>query len=468
MARLATSEGNGSGDSDSGESKESGLEKSRDSESSSRTKESGVAGSKFGPASKGEILSWAMFDFANSSYSTCVNTAIFSAYFVKTVAGNGDFATLLLTISISVSSLLIVLTAPVIGAMADINAAKKKYLLITTGVCILCTALLATVGPGALWWGFALLVVANTMYGSGEDLIASFLPEIATKEQMGRVSAFGWTIGYIGGLSVLGLCLWCVSSAQKQGLGAEVYVPWTMLITAVSFALGSLPTFLFLKERAEPAVSEAKNLIAGSFHRLAETVSDARRYQDLFRFLISLFLFSCGTTTVVTLASVYASEVMGFSTSDNILLVLVVNITAAVGAYAFGYVQDKFGSVRTLAITLVLWGAATVLAYFATTRPVFWVVANLVGLAMGSSQSAGRALVGQLSPEGRSAEFFGLWGLVVKLATAVGPLTFGLVQMGLGKNYRGAILSTTIYFVLGLIGLFTVNEKRGRAAAHHN
>lgn len=428
--------------------------------------ETSEGSAKFAPASKGEILSWAMFDFANSSYSTVVNTAIFSAYFVKTVAANNDTATLLLTLSITVSSLLIVVTAPVIGAMADINAAKKKYLLITTAVCILCTAMLSTVGPGEVAWGLALLILANTMYGSGEDLIASFLPEIATKDQMGRISAFGWTIGYVGGLSVLGICLWCVSSAQKQGLGAEVYVPWTMLITAVSFALGSTPTFLFLKERAIPAASSAKHLIVDSFKRLGETIGHARKYQDLFRFLISLFLYSCGTTTVVTLASVYAEAVMEFTTADSILLVLIVNVTAAIGAYAFGFVQDKFGSVKTLAITLVLWAAATTLAFFATTRPVFWIVANLVGLAMGSSQSAGRALVGQLSPEGRSAEFFGLWGFVVKLATAVGPLSFGLVQMALGKNYRAAILSTTVYFVLGLIALMTVNEKRGREAAH--
>lgn len=450
MARLETSEGS---DSSAGANPQASSD---------------AHNTKFPPASKGEIFSWAMFDFANSSYSTCVNTAIFSAYFVKTVAGNSNFATLLLTISITVSSLLIVLTAPIIGAMADINAAKKKYLLITTAACVVCTALLATVGPGAVVWGFILLIIANTMYGSGEDLIASFLPEIATKEQMGRISAFGWTVGYVGGLSVLGLCLWCVSSAKAQNLGAEIYVPWTMLITAAAFALGSLPTFLFLKERALPAVAESKNLILGSFQRLAETVRDAQRYQDLFRFLIALFLYSCGTTTVVTLASVYAEGVMGFNTADNILLVLVVNVTAAIGAYVFGFVQDKFGSVRTLAITLIIWAAATTLAFFATTRPVFWIVANLVGLAMGSSQSAGRALVGQLSPEGRSAEFFGLWGLVVKLATAVGPLTFGLVQMALGKNYRAAILSTTIYFALGLIGLFTVNERRGREAAHHH
>ncbi|HEU5338654.1 MAG TPA: MFS transporter, partial [Sulfuricaulis sp.] len=181
----------------------------------------------------------------------------------------------------------------------------------------------------------------------------------------------------------------------------------------------------------------------------------------------TLAVYYCGINAVVVLAAIYAQEIMGFSMQENIILILVVNITAAVGAFLFGLVQDRLGSVRTLGATLVIWITALVLAYFIETRAGFWVVANLVGLALGSSQSAGRALVGQFSPAARSAEFFGLWGLAGKLAAVIGPLVYGLVTYLTHGNHRQALLATSGFFVAGLLLLATVDERRGRAAAVH-
>jgi UMF1 family MFS transporter len=178
-------------------------------------------------------------------------------------------------------------------------------------------------------------------------------------------------------------------------------------------------------------------------------------------------VYYCGINTVVVLAVIYAQEAMGFTMQENIILIMVVNVTAAVGALLFGLAQDRLGSVRTLAVTLMLWITALVLAYFIESRAGFWVVANLVGLALGSSQSAGRALVGQFSPPARAAEFFGLWGLAGKLAAVIGPLVYGLVTFLTHGNHRQALLSTTAFFIAGLLLLFTVNERRGRAAAVH-
>lgn len=424
----------------------------------------------FPPASKLEIFSWAMFDFANSTYGTVVATAIYSAYFVSVVAkdlpqhGQG---TLWLTLTISVSAVFVAVTAPIIGTIADATASKKKFLFIATAICVVFTALLSVTGPGDVFLAMLILFITSASFGTGEDLVAAFLPEIARRENMGRVSAFGWTIGYIGGLTVLGICLAYVNWARSMNHTAEQYVPVTMWITAGVFALATIPTFINLKERAvaEPNLPVRDYFLVG-WQRLRETYRQARQYEDLWRFFITLFVYTCGTTTVVTLASVYASAVMGFTTQDNIVLVLVVNVTAAVGAFLFGFVQDKIGSVKTLTITLVIWAAATSLAFVASSRPLFWVVANLVGLAMGASQSAGRALVGQLSPVGRSGEFFGLWGVVGKLAAAVGPLSFGLITYLTQNNLRIAILSTTAYFIVSIFLIQTVNEERGRLAVH--
>ena len=423
-------------------------------------------------AGKGEILSWAMYDFANSAYTTIVATTIFNPYFVKEVAGPSSGlppgqGTFLLTLSICVSSLLVVLSAPVIGTIADANACKKKLLFVATTACVICTALLCFVGKGDYTLALILLTIANLAYGTAEDLVAAFLPEIAAREDMGKVSAYGWTVGYVGGLSTLGICMLYINWAKGHGADAGVYVPVTMLITAGFYLLGALPTFLFLKERATPDLgAKGKNPVSVGFQRLRLTIKHAAHYSDLFRFLLSLLAFTSGTATVISLAAVYAQEVMGFTTSDSIIMIFVVNITAAIGAFSMGFVQDKIGSVRTLVIALCMWMVATVGAYFCTEKTWFWALANLIGLAIGASGSAGRALVGLFSPPGRSGEFFGLWGLSGKMATAIGPLSFGLVTLMTGNNYRLALLSSTLFFLAGLLILLTVNETRGREAAH--
>ena len=422
------------------------------------------------PATRREIFAWAMFDFANSGYTTVVLTAIFNAYFVGVVAGNGQdhdgTATLLWTLATGIANVLVLLSAPVVGAVADHGGKKKAFLLVSTAGCVLFTALLALVGPGEVALGMLLLVLSAFMFHTGEDLIAGFLPEIADARDMGRVSGYGWSLGYLGGMLVLGLCLVYVMAAQARGESAAQYVPVTMLITAAAFALAALPTFLWLRERAvsRPLPSVVEALRAG-FARVRTTFEHAHHYRDLFRFLITLSVYYCGIYTVIVLAAVYAQQVMGFSTQDTIVMILVVNATAALGAFGFGRLQDRIGSVPTLALTLLVWIAALVLAYFIETRSGFWVVANLVGVALGSSQSAGRALIGLFSPAARSAEFFGLWGLAGKLASVIGPLCYGLITYFSRGNHRLALLATAAFFVAGLLLLMTVNERRGRLAA---
>lgn len=419
-------------------------------------------------APKKEIFSWAMYDFANSGYTTVVLTAVFNSYFVGVVAsgmGNGQ-ATFLWTLTVAIASFLVLVSAPYIGAVADIRASKKSFLFITTVCCVMGTSLLGLVGAGDVAWAMILVIISTYMFALGEGLIAAFLPEIAPQQEMGRVSGFGWTVGYIGGLLVLALCLAYVTWARGRGVSAEQYIPVTMWITALMFALASIPTFLFLRERAIPGKEKSgeTGFVAG-FSRLATTIGHARQYRDLFRFLLSLAIFYCGIHTVVVIAAVYAQEVMGFTTQDSLTLILIVNITAAAGAFIFGYVQDRLGSVRTLLITLLLWLIALGVAYFTESRPYFWLAANLIGIALGSSQSAGRALVGQFSPPGHSAEFFGLWAFATRVAAIVGPLSYGLAAYATDGDHKQALLSTALFFIVGATMLFTVNEQRGREAA---
>src|SRR3990167_4033756 len=368
-----------------------------------------------------------MYDFANSGYTTVVLTAVFNAYFVGVVAGNGadrsGTATLLWTVVMAITNVLVLASAPILGAIADHGAHKKRFLAFTTVGCVFFTIILGFVGRGDVALGMTLVILATLMFASGENFIAAFLPEIAEQKDMGRISGYGWSLGYLGGLLVLGMCLVYIQWAQSQAQTVTQYVPVTMWITAVMFALAALPTFIWLRERAVPQpLAPGENYFRIGFARVRHTLAHARHYRDLFRFLVTLAVYYCGINTVVVLAAIYAQEVMGFTMQENIILILVVNVTAAVGAFLFGLAQDSLGSVRTLAITLAVWVAALVLAYFIESRGGFWVVASRVGGALGSSQSAGRALVGQFSPPARAAEFFGLWGLAGKLAAVIGPL----------------------------------------------
>jgi UMF1 family MFS transporter len=413
-----------------------------------------------------EAWAWAMYDFANSGYTTVVITAIFNAYFVSVVAGNQPWATFAWTAALAVSYAAIMFTAPLIGAYADAWAAKKKLLALTTIGCIVFTALLAFSGPGSLWLTIPLLVLSNYFYGSGENLIAAFLPELARGDALGKVSGWGWSLGYVGGLVSLGACLAYVTWAQAQGQHAADFVPVTMLITAALFALSSLPTFLFLKERAVPQPHlQGKNLLQESFARLRQTLAHARDFRDLRRFLICTVFYQAGIQAVITLAAIYAQQAMHFTTQQTIMLIFVVNITAAVGAFLFGFLQDRIGHVPAIALTLLGWIVMILLAWAAQAPDMFWVAANLAGICMGASQSAGRALVGLLSPATRCAEFFGLWGLAVKLSAILGPVTYGLASWITQGDHRLAILITGSYFVVGLLILYGVDAQRGRAAA---
>ncbi len=413
-----------------------------------------------------EVWAWAMYDFANSGYTTVVITAIFNAYFVSVVADNQPWATFAWTAALAVSYAVIMFTAPVIGAYADAYAAKKKLLALTTIGCVAFTALLAFAGPGSLWLTIPLIVLSNFFYGSGENLIAAFLPELATGRSLGKVSGWGWSLGYVGGLVSLGACLAYVTWAQQHGQHAADFVPVTMLITAALFAISSLPTFLFLRERAVPQPHlQGLNLMQESFARLGQTLKHARDYRDLRRFLICTVFYQAGIQAVITLAAIYAEQAMHFTTQQTIMLIFVVNITAAIGAFLFGHLQDRIGHIRTIALTLAGWIVMVCLAWAAQGPEMFWFAANLAGICMGSSQSAGRALVGLLSPATRRAEFFGLWGLAVKLSSILGPLTYGMVSWISQGDHRLAILITGSYFVAGLAILAGVNVRRGRRAA---
>ena len=414
-----------------------------------------------------EVFGWAMYDFANSGYTTVVLTAVFNAYFVSAVCGNAAWATLAWTLALGASRALLMLSMPALGAYTDMRAAKKQVLALTTAGCVLTTVGLAWVGSGDVALAIALIVASNLFYAYGETLIAAFLPELARPEALGRVSGWGWCFGYFGGMLALGLGLAYVLWAQGQQQPATQYVPVTMLITAAIYALASTATFIWLRERAQaqPTAGQLRQGLGASLQRLRQTWKQAAHYRDFTQLLACGLAYQAGISVVIALAAIYAEQVLGFKQIETMALIFLVNIAAAVGAFAFGYWQDRIGHKPALALTLAGWVLMTLLAYLAKSAALFWLAAVIAGLCMGSSQSAGRAMVGVFAPADRRAEFYSLWALATSLSAIVGPITYGLVTWLTAGNHRLAILSTAVFFIAGWWLLRPVDVARGERAA---
>ena len=409
-----------------------------------------------------------MLDFANSGYTTVVLTAVFSAYFVGVVAGGAPWAALAWTATLSVSYLLVMFTLPALGARADARARKRWLLFAASLGCIVGTLVLTRVGPGDLWLAIVAVVFSNYCYSVSDSAIASFLPELAAPQALGRVSGWGWAMGYFGGLLSLGVALAIVLAGESHGEGAPVTVPRVMFATAALFAIAVIPAMLWLRERAKPSTIPVVSPLRTLARAWREIGQGFRQFRLL---LLCGASYQAGISVVITLAAVYAEQVMGFTMTQTITLIFAVNIAGAFGALVFGSVQDRIGHRPALALTLVGWLFTAVTAFLAVDVRVFWVAACLAGLCMGTSQSAGRAMVGALAPSDRLASFYALWTFAMQLAAAAGPLAYGLVTWLTSGNQRLAMLLTGLFFIaaLGVLSRirFSQGEQERKAAEAH-
>lgn len=408
------------------------------------------------PASKKEIFSWCCYDFANSSFTTVIITVVYSTYFTKVVCAGLSSANTLWAIALALSQLIVIFLGPWLGAVADRYACKKTFLTWLALTCAGFTALLYFTAPGTVWLAFALIVISNLAFSLGENFCASFLPEISTPQTCGKISGYGWSFGYLGGLVSLGLALLILKAGAE---GDQNVIRLIFPATALFFVLAALPTLLFLKERAEPKLSSAANGNALTY--LFQSLKNLPKHKTLYRFFISFFCYMCGLCSVVAFAAIYAQNVIGFSTEQTILLFASLQISSAIGAFIFGFFQDKFGARLTLTVSLVLWVFVVLGASLSTSQTSFFIVGNLAGIVIGSTQSASRSVVALLTPQGQEGEFFGLWGFFGKLAAVVGPLAFGVLADLI--DLRWAIGLLAVFFVLGLFFLKGLNLKGSEA-----
>ena len=416
-----------------------------------------------GKATRREIAAWCLYDFADSSFTTLIVTVSYALYFRGVVAADlGARADFYWGLSIAASMLLVAFLAPVLGAAADATGRKKTFLAGAAAMAVVFTASLGLVGPGDIAAGMILFILANVGYEGAHVFYNGFLPEIADDKEMGRISGYGWAVGYIGGLLALILSL----PLTRGGFAPEHVGAYrlTFPLVAFFFLLFSLPIFLFLRERAPRRPIGAAGLFREGAARLAITLRSLRGKGDLVRFLLAFILYNDGVMTVISFAAIYAMHVIGFTTQQVTVLFLVTQLTAFAGAFGAGWLVDRIGARSTIMITLVLWCGVVTAAYMARTVPQFFAVGCLASIGMGSTQTASRSLMGLLVPPGRSAEFFGFYGLTGKISAVFGPVIYGWVASQAGSE-RPAVLSVAPFFLVGLLLLATVDVTRARRAS---
>ena len=430
-----------------------------------------VPGKREYPTSGKEIWAWAIYDFANSAYSTALAGVIFSVYFVQVVVGpeGTSFLGIRLTgsalwgYSVSFSMALVAISAPVLGAIADYRASKKRFLFYSCYLGVVATAVLFLVGPGDVWLAVAFYVLSNVGLECSFAFYNAFLPQIASRQNMGKISGFGWALGYVGGVGCLILNLLMIRNPQWFALSAEDHIPVraSLAVVALWWGVFSIPTFLWLREHADAqAMPVDTSYLRIGFRRLGATFRKINSHAELIKFLIAFLVYNDGVQTVIVMAAVFGAEVLGMSQQELIPCFILTHVVALVGSLVFGYLGDRMATKSVINITLCIWSAAVLFVIAIDQIWQFWVLAIVVGFVLGGVQAASRTMLARLTPPANSAEFFGFFASSGKFASIVGPMLFALVA-DLTGTARWGVVSVLFFFITGWAILFTVDEEKG-------
>lgn len=417
-----------------------------------------------------KIFIWTLFDFANTSYSIVVVTFLFAVYFKDTICSGESIGDLYWSLGVSLAMLITALISPILGAIADYSAGKKRFLLFFTFLCIISTASLYFLGEGTIFWALVLFILSNIGFEAGLVFYDAFLPELTSPKNYGRVSGYGYAMGYVGSLATLALVFPFIQSGMiKEALP----------VSALFFLIFAIPLFLVLKDTRKD-VDKSVSYIGVGFQRVRFTLTHLKSYKNLSWFLLAFFFYIEGVNTVIYFSGNYAKSTLNFSFEELAIFFLIVQTTAILGSVIFGILSDSFGQKRTIVISLLIWIITMLIAY-ATADPgtelmksmsdnfsvdvdelqifSFYFVGLLAGSVMGATQSVSRSLMSKLTPEEKKTEFFGFYSFFGKSSAILGPLVFGLVSY-ITNSQKYSILSVSVFFVIGLLILTKVKDPK--------
>ena len=395
-----------------------------------------------------------MFDFANSTFATIIAAFVYAIYFKKVVAMNQPIGDFYWSASINISMLIVALLSPVLGAASDYYNNKKKYLMLFTALCVVSTGLLYFIGEGMIFWGMVLFIFANIGFQAGLGFYDAFLKEITGSENYNRVSSFGYAVGYLGSLLSLAVVIMLKDEPRN-----------TFIACAILFSVFSLPLFLFVKEKKSeiPIKADNSSFISIGLKRIGDTITHIRSYRNIKNFLFAYFLYIDGVNTIIFFSANYAQTTLNFDIQELILFFVIVQVTALIGSFLFGFAADRLGLKKTISFVIISWAILTILVYFASNKLIFLIIGGLAGTFLGSSQALSRSFMSKLIPAEKKTEFFGFYSLFEKTSTILGPLTFGLVSWLTG-NQRYAALSIAFFFLAGYLLFRKVDEVPPSAA----
>lgn len=414
-----------------------------------------------------EVFAWGLYDLANQSFTLLIITLLFPIYFKTVAVGDEQRGDSLWSIGVSASLLTVVLLSPFVGTYADARSKRKQLLMITGAFCSLLTVAMAFISPGQWWLGLALFIPANICYQIGENLLASFLPALSTPRTIGRVSAIGWAMGYLGSLLLL-ICV--ISGVKLFGWQQVQNWNWFFILAGAWFLVWMLPAGFILHEPKEHQTPTTSNGFKLAIQRFTATLKEASHFNQLTKFLIAFFIYGLGVQTMIAFAAILASD-FGIREMGLFVFTLQIAVTAGITAIVVSRYQDRIGAKPTISIFLVVWMLSTgglliaklTGAASGSNQWIFWVIGNGIGIGLGGIGPSSRSMVGLFAPTARVGEFFGLWGMTYKLAGAVGVLSFGQVKAWMGDAPALALL--TSFFVFGLILLMSVSVPKGIRAA---
>ena len=424
-------------------------------------------------AGRKAIWGWALYDFGNSAFTTLIVTFIYSFFFAQEIAPDGDTGTVIWANGIALTAIVVAVSSPFLGALADRGGHRRRFLLISTGVAILGSVLLYFPTPGQVMFAFVVFVVSNIAFELSGVFYNSYLPDLTTSDNIGKVSGYGWALGYLGGLLAMVVALVGFVQAENPwfglGTGEEALfqnIRATTLVVAMWFAVFAVPIFRWVPEPHHPDPPPLGELLRGAVTQLTDTLREIRRYGQIVRLLIARMVYNDGLVTIFALGPLYAAEVFGFTLIEVMLWGLALNVMAGLGAFAMGFLDDRIGGRKTILISLVGLFIAT---FWATTAPAgdkmsMFLAGLLVGVFVGPNQAASRSLLGRFVPPAKETEFYGFFAFSGKAIAFMGPLLYGLATSVFG-NQRFGVGAIMVFFLVGGVILLGVDEEAGAAAS---
>ena len=391
-----------------------------------------------------EILAWSLYDFANQPFSTIIVTFIYSTFFIKVIADNEEVGTVLWANSIAITAIIVSVLSPLLGVIADASGTRKFFLFFFTLMSSICTALLYFPNEGDVFMALLLFIIANICFEIATVFYNSYLPDLSDSKNSGRVSGFAWGLGFFGGLTALFLSYMLFPDLDFFS------VKKINILVGAWFIFFSMPAFIFLKAEKK---TFAKKQILLPFSAIKETFRNVLDYSSIAQFLVARLFFNDGLVTIFALGGIYAVGTLGFTFDEVMILAIALNLSAGIGSFLFGYMEDRIGVKLVINISLIVLIFSTLLAfiapYFSVKKEIFWIAGIFIGLMVGPNQSCSRSLMSQLTPKDKKNEFFGFFALTGKFTSFLGPFLFGLITSI--YNQQMALWVVILFFVIGLI-----------------